>query len=163
VAKQTAAEDLSVRAAGYGFRGVRVDGDDLFAVYEATREAVARARAGGGPTLIEACTYRVGFHNTSDNPREYRDEAEVAAAVANDPIERVRRYATDAGIWSAKEEARISHEISTELNAAYKEVASLPRPGPEAIFEHVYEELPQRVRRQRDNLLKRLPGADEVK
>ncbi|MGH2788392.1 MAG: thiamine pyrophosphate-dependent enzyme [Actinomycetota bacterium] len=163
VAKQTAAEDLSVRAAGYGFRGVRVDGDDLFAVYEATREAVARGRAGGGPTLIEACTYRVGFHNTSDNPREYRDEAEVAAAVANDPIERVRRYATDAGIWSAEEEARISHEISAELNAAYKKVASLPRPGPEAIFEHVYGELPTRVRRQRDNLLNDSRGRDEVR
>jgi TPP-dependent pyruvate/acetoin dehydrogenase alpha subunit len=163
VAKQTAAEDLSVRAAGYGFPGVRVDGDDLFAVYEATREAVARARAGGGPTLIEVCTYRVGFHNTSDNPREYRDEAEVAAAVANDPIERVLRYATDAGIWSAEEEARISHEISTELNAAYKKVASLPRPGPEAIFEHVYGELPKRVRRQRDNLLDDSRGRDEVR
>lgn len=153
VAKQTAAEDLSVRAAGYGFPGVRVDGDDLFAVYEATREAVVHARAGGGPTLIEMCTYRVGFHNTSDNPREYRDEVEVTAAAANDPIERVRRYATDAEIWSAEEEARISNEISTELKAAYKKVASLPRPGPEAIFEHVYEELPTRVRRQRDNVL----------
>lgn len=160
VAKQTAADDLSVRAAGYGFPGVRVDGDDLFAVHEAAREAVARARSGAGPTLIEACTYRVGFHNTSDNPREYRDEAEVAAAVANDPIERVRSQATHAGIWSAEKEARISHEISTELDAAYKKVASLPRPGPEAIFEHVYGELPTRVRRQRDNVLKRLPAGD---
>lgn len=160
VAKQTAADDLSVRAAGYGFPGVRVDGDDLFAVYEAAREAVARARSGAGPTLIEACTYRVGFHNTSDNPREYRDEAEVAAAVANDPIERVRSRATHAGIWSTEKEATISHEISTELDAAYKEVASLPRPGPEAIFEHVYGELPTRVRRQRDNVLKRLPAGD---
>jgi pyruvate dehydrogenase E1 component alpha subunit len=152
-AKQTAAEDLSVRAAGYGFPGAMVDGDDLFAVYDATHKAVERARAGGGPTLIEACTYRVSFHNTSDNPREYRDEAEVVAAVANDPIERVRRYATDAGIWSAEEEARISDEISTELNAAYKKVADLPRPGPEAIFEHVFDELPTRVRRQRDDVL----------
>ena len=73
--------------------------------------------------------------------------------MANDPIERVRRYATDAGIWSAEEEVRISDEISAELDAAYEKVASLPRPGPEAIFEHVYEELPTRVRRQRDNLL----------
>ena len=152
-AKQTAAEDLSVRAAGYGFPGAMVDGDDLLAVYDATHKAVERARAGGGPTLIEARTYRVSFHNTSDNPREYRDEAEVAAAVANDPIERVRRYATDAGIWSAEEEARISDEISTELNAAYKKVADLPRPGPEAIFEHVFDELPTRVRRQRDDVL----------
>ncbi|MPZ92919.1 MAG: pyruvate dehydrogenase (acetyl-transferring) E1 component subunit alpha [Actinobacteria bacterium] len=162
VSKQTAAEDLSVRAAGYGFEGLRVDGDDLFAVYEATREAVARARAGGGPTLIEACTYRVGFHNTSDNPREYRDEAEVAAAEANDPIERVRRYATAAGIWSGEEEARISLEISTELNATYRKVASLPRPGPNAIFEHVYEEQPTRVRRQRDTLLNQLPEPDDA-
>jgi TPP-dependent pyruvate/acetoin dehydrogenase alpha subunit len=162
VAKQTAADDLSVRAAGYGFRGVRVDGDDLFAVYEATREAVSQARSGAGPTLIEACTYRVGFHNTSDNPSEYRDDAEVAGAVANDPLERVRRHATEAGIWSAEEEARISHEIAAELDAAYRKVASLPRPGPEAVFEHVYGELPARVRRQRDDSLKRLRACDDV-
>jgi pyruvate dehydrogenase E1 component alpha subunit len=155
IAKQTAAEDLSARAAGYGFRGVRVDGNDLFVVYEATRAAVDRARSGDGPTLIEACTYRVGFHNTSDNPREYRDESEVAAALANDPIERVRRHATDAGIWSAEQEARAGDEISTELKATYEKVVGLPRPGPEAIFEHVYEQLPPRIRRQRDNTLDR--------
>ena len=153
VSKQTAAEDLSARAAGYGFPGMAVDGDDLFAVYSATKEAVGRARSGAGPTLIEARTYRIGFHNTSDNPREYRDDNEVAAAAARDPLERVRRYATIAGIWSAEREAAVKAEIDAELDAAQRKVASLPRPGPEAIFDHVYETLPPRLRRQRARLL----------
>ena len=152
VSKQTAASDLSVRAAGYGFAGVAVDGDDLFAVYAATREAVERARSGGGPTLIEARTYRIGFHNTSDNPREYRDDGEVAAAAAHDPLERVRRYAISAGLWSREKEAAVKAETDAELDAAYQKVASLPRPGAAAIFEHVYATLPERVRRQRDRL-----------
>jgi pyruvate dehydrogenase E1 component alpha subunit len=153
VSKQTAAEDLSARAAGYGFPGVAVDGDDLFAVYATTTEAVEHARSGGGPTLMEARTYRIGFHNTSDNPREYRDESEVAAAAARDPLERVRRYATRTGTWSAEKEAAVKAEIDAELDAAQWKVAGLPRPGPEAIFDHVYETLPARVRRQRDRLL----------
>jgi len=152
VSKQTAARDLSVRAAGYGFAGMAVDGDDLFTVYAATREAVERARSGGGPTLIEARTYRIGFHNTSDNPREYRDDGEVAAAAAHDPLERIRRYATSAGLWSHEKEAAVKAEIDAELDAAYQKVASLPRPGAAAIFEHVYATLPERVRRQRETL-----------
>jgi len=152
VSKQTAASDLSVRAAGYGFAGMAVDGDDLFTVFAATREAVERARAGGGPTLIEARTYRIGFHNTSDNPREYRDDGEVAAAAAHDPLERIRRYATSAGLWSHEKEAAVKAEIDAELDAAYQKVASLPRPGAAAIFEHVYATLPERVRRQRDGV-----------
>lgn len=155
---QTAATDLSVRAAGYGFPGVNVDGDDLFAVYEATRKAVARARSGEGPTLIEARTYRVGFHNTSDNPREYRDDAELAAAIASDPVDRLRRQATESGIWSADKEAEVEAEIVAELDAAYRSVSALPRPGAEAIFEHVYEELPGRVRRQRVHAQTRAEG-----
>jgi pyruvate dehydrogenase E1 component alpha subunit len=154
VNRQTAASDLSLRAAGYGFPGVSVDGNDLFSVYEATREAAARARSGEGPSLIEARTYRVGFHNTSDNPREYRDENEVSAAVARDPLERVRRYATGAGLWSPEKEQSIRREIAAALDAAHRNVASQPRPGAEAVFEHVYEELPARVRRQRDRLLR---------
>lgn len=149
VAKQTAGT-LAARAVGYGFAGRLVDGNDLFAVYDATRAAVDRALAGGGPALLECRTYRMSFHNTSDNPREYRDDAEVVAAAAEDPIDRVRRYVLAKGLASEDELAAMEKEVAAELEQTQKEVAELPRPGREALFEHVYEDPPERVRRQRD-------------
>jgi pyruvate dehydrogenase E1 component alpha subunit len=152
-ARQTAANDLSLRAAGYGFPGIAVDGNDVFAVYAATRAAVERALAGDGPTLIEARTYRLGFHNTSDNPDLYRARDEEAAALAIEPIERLRRYATAADLWSDDQEREELAALSQQLDAAYRVVAALPRPGPEAVFEHVYAELTPRQRRQRAEIL----------
>jgi TPP-dependent pyruvate/acetoin dehydrogenase alpha subunit len=149
VAKQTAGS-LAARAAGYGFRGRVIDGNDLFAVYDATREAVARARQGGGPTLLECQTYRMSFHNTSDNPKEYRADSEVAEAATRDPIARVRTYVVAAGLATEDELDAVQRDTATELERIQKEVAGVPRPGREAIFEHVYDRLPERVRRQRD-------------
>ncbi len=152
-AKQTAAASLAIRAAGYGFPGVAVDGNDLFAVYALSKQAVDRALEGRGPTLIECRTYRVGFHNTSDNPNEYRDAGEVQLAIERDPIERVRRYALNAGLLSEEELTATRKDIEQELEMTWRRVAALPRPGPDAVFEHVYEELPIRVRQQRDEIL----------
>jgi pyruvate dehydrogenase E1 component alpha subunit len=152
VSKQSSGS-LAVRALGYGFPGIAVDGNDVFAVYEASRRAVDRAINQGGPTLIECQTYRVGFHNTSDNPNEYRSEAEVAQAVAKDPIRRLRQYALHTGLVSERDLDEMSDEIGRELDMTYRKVAALPRPGREEVFEHVYAELPARVRRQRDGEL----------
>ena len=151
--KQTAAPQLAVRAEGYGFPGVVVDGNDLLAVYATTVEAVDRALSGGGPTLIECRTYRMGFHNTSDNPKEYRDSAEVKEAEQRDPVERVRRFATRAGMWSAEREAAVLDEIRSEIETAQQLVENLPRAGAAAIFEHVYETLPPRLAQQRAEAL----------
>lgn len=151
VSRQTAGS-LAARAAGYGFRGRVVDGNDLFAVHDAARVAVERALAGGGPTLLECRTYRMGFHNTSDNPKEYRADAEVVEAAAKDPIERVRRYVLAAGLAAEAELEAMDQQITAELQQTQKEVSALPRPGRDAIFEHVYETLPERVRRQRDRV-----------
>jgi pyruvate dehydrogenase E1 component alpha subunit len=153
VNRQTAAADLAARAAGYGFPGFVVDGNDLFAVYATTVDAVKRALEGGGPTLIECRTYRMGFHNTSDNPKEYRDRAEVDEAEQRDPIERVRRFAVREGIWSAAREAAVLDEIRSEIEIAQRQVEELPRPGAAAIFEHVYESLPPRLQQQRAEAL----------
>lgn len=147
--RQSAAGTLAVRAAGYGFPGVAVDGNDVFAVYAATREGVERALAGRGPTLVECRTYRVGFHNTSDNPREYRPDAEVEAARRLDPIVRLERYLRSTG-WPEQRLEAIRAEAQGEVADAYRVVSALPRPGPEEIYQHVYETLPERVRRQRD-------------
>ena len=125
-----------------------MDGNDLLAVYAASAGAVDRALAGGGPTLIECQTYRVGFHNTSDNPKEYREDVEVEAAVRRDPIQRLRRLAIRSGWWSAQREAEVVAEIRTEIDAAQKAVESLPRPGAAAIFNHVYSVMPPRLEQQ---------------
>ncbi len=153
VSMQTRAPSLAARAEGYGFPGLAVDGNDLFAVYAATADAVARALGGLGPSLIEARTYRIGFHNTSDNPKAYREEAEVEAASARDPIDRLRRYAASAGIWSATAEAEVAATVEAELESAYQKAAAADSPGPDEVFKHVYSRLPLRLRRQRDEML----------
>ena len=147
--KQTAAESLASRAIGYGIPGVTVDGDDLFAVYSASEDAVARALAGGGPTLIECRTYRIGFHNTSDNPNDYRHQTEVAAALVNDPVARVERYVTAQGLLSEDAIASLKEEVRLELDAAQRTVSALPRPDSDFIFQNVYDVLPTRTEQQR--------------
>lgn len=151
VSRQTAGV-IATRAAGYGFPGRLVDGNDLFAVHAATRAALERALAGRGPSLLELRTYRMGFHNTSDNPREYRDDSEVASAAAVDPIERVRRYILAGGIATEGDLTAMELGIAEELETTQREVAAIPRPGREAIFEHVFDTLPERVKRQRDQI-----------
>lgn len=151
--RQTAAPALALRALGYGFPGIAVDGDDVFAVHEASRRAVKRALDGGGPTLIECRTYRVGFHNTTDNPREYRADTEVEEAVRRDPIDRLTRYARASGLVSEDDLAALAAEVADTLQAAYRRVAALPRPGPGAVFDNVYADPPPRVRRQRAEIL----------
>jgi pyruvate dehydrogenase E1 component alpha subunit len=153
VHRQTAAPNLAARAEGYGFPGFVVDGNDLFAVYATTVDAVNRALAGDGPTLIECRTYRMGFHNTSDNPKEYRDQAELDEAEQRDPIERVRQFASREGIWSAAQEAAELDEIRTRIETAQRQVEELPKPGAAAIFEHVYETRSPRLEQQRTEAL----------
>jgi pyruvate dehydrogenase E1 component alpha subunit len=148
VSKQTAAANFAARAAGYGFPGELVDGNDIFAVYEATRRAVERARAGDGPTLIEARTYRMGPHNTADDPTRYVDAAELEAHRALDPIARLRAYLEGAGALEPGDEDRMREEIEQEVRDAL--AAAEGRAGPDAaqIFDHVYAEAPARVRDQ---------------
>ena len=97
VARQTRARTLARKALAYGVTGIQVDGNDLLAVYAATREAVERARAGGGPTFIECITYRLGAHSTADDPRRYREEAEARRVGGPDPLPRFRRLSRGAG------------------------------------------------------------------
>lgn len=152
VEKQTAAPSIASRARGYGFPGRLVDGNDLFAVYAATSEAVARALAGHGPTLVEAMTYRMGFHNTTDNPKAYRGDAEVAQAARRDPIARVERYLTQAGLWDDARAREMEQSIQQDLENAFATASRFAPPDPGQMFEHVYADLPQRVRKQKEEL-----------
>lgn len=149
---QSAAISLAVRAHGYGFPSQQVDGNDLFAVYEATRTAVNRALAGEGPTLIESLTYRMGFHNTTDNPKAYREDAEVIDAAKRDPIARVERYLTSVGCWSEKHAVEMQESIQRELEDGLAKASAFPVPDAREMFEHVYADPPERVRQQEKEL-----------
>ena len=116
--RQTHARTLAQKAIAYGFPGIQVDGNDVLASYVATREAVERARRGEGPTLIEALTYRLSLHTTADDPTKYRDEAEVKAWEAREPLPRFRRYLEGKGMLDAAGEAALEAEVDAEIREA---------------------------------------------
>lgn len=136
-AQQTAGE-IWQRAEGYGFPGVRVDGNDLLAVYRATKEAADRARAGDGPTLIEALTYRIGAHSTADDPSRYRDDEEVDVARAFDPIARFRTWLTAEGVVDDDAIETWNQEVDAEVLAIREGVIAQGPPPVEAMFDHTY-------------------------
>jgi pyruvate dehydrogenase E1 component alpha subunit len=150
---QSATPSFALRAAGYGFEGVQVDGNDVMAVYDVAVAAVERARAGDGPTLIESVTYRMGFHNTTDNPSRYQDPKEYEDARARDPIERVQKYLAGLGLWDQKREAELTEELREENEAALQLAFAAPVPGPADLFANVYERPPERFLQQRTELL----------
>ena len=150
---QSAARYFADRAAGYGFPGRVVDGNDLLAVYEVTKEAVDRARRGEGPTLIESITYRMSFHNTTDNPSRYQDPKDLEEARGRDPIERVETYLRERGMWSEEKEKEYRAAAAQEIEDALVEAQKAPRPEPSQIFENVFAELTPRQAAQRRELL----------
>jgi pyruvate dehydrogenase E1 component alpha subunit len=150
---QSATKSFALRAAGYGFEGFEVDGNDVMAVYEVACEAVDRARSGGGPSLIEAVTYRMSFHNTTDNPSRYQDPKEFEEARTRDPIERVQRYLATLGLWDPQREAAWTEEIREENEQALKHAMGAAAPRPEDVFANVYQDPPRRVLRQRAELV----------
>ena len=138
------------RAEGFGFPGVRVDGNDVFACLAVTRKALEAARSGQGPTLIEAFTYRMGAHTTTDDPSRYRLQAELEAWKLKDPIERVKAYLVKNQIASTdffEEVDAQAKQIGAELRAA---CLALPDPAPSALFEHVYAEPHPLIEAERD-------------
>jgi pyruvate dehydrogenase E1 component alpha subunit len=146
--RQTAATCFADRGAGYGMPGVQVDGNDVLAVYEATKAAAARARCGDGPTLIEAHTYRLNVHNTADHPRRYRSEEDEVAAREREPLARVRRYLLSANLTDVESLTALDAELTDQIDAAITRVQALPQPNPRAVMEHVYADLPPRLHEQ---------------
>ena len=142
VSKQTASESIAIKAQAYGFEGVRVDGNDILAVYRTAREAVDKARKGGGPTLIEAVTYRMGPHSSSDDPKRYRTEEELAEWQIRDPLIRFRKYLEKKGIWNETSEKQAQNETNRQLDEAIQHAEKLPRPAIETLFSDVYAQMP---------------------
>ncbi len=150
--RQTASDTFAQKGVAYGVPGVRCDGNDVFAVVRATRAAVARAAAGEGPTLIEALTYRLSGHSTSDDPSRYRPEAEVDPWQALDPLRRLRLFLQDRIGWSDADQARIEAEVQEELKRVIDVAEKTSAPPLTSLFDDVYADLPWHLREQQEEL-----------
>ncbi len=154
LSRQTATKTLAQKALAYGFEGVRVDGNDLLAVYAATKAAVDKARGGAGPTMIEAVTYRLGPHSSSDDPTRYRPKEEVAEWQRQDPVERMRKYLELKGLWTHDQEDALRKELDDSITATIREVERAPPPALETLFADVFEDLTPALREQMEEYLK---------
>lgn len=149
---QTAAENIAMKAQAYGIEGVSVDGNDVLAVHLVTTKALEKARRGEGPTLIEAVTYRLGGHSTSDDPKAYRDESLVEEWRRRDPLVRLRAFLTSSGHWNDVQEERLEEDIKSEIQENLKKAERLPPPGVDSLFTDVYDQLPWHLREQQEEL-----------
>lgn len=150
VAEQTATRTLAQKAVAAGIPGIQVDGNDLFAVREVVGAALEEARRGGGPALIEALTYRLSDHTTADDSGRYRDPQEVKAAWALEPLIRVREYLAAAGAWTEADERTLHQRCAQQIDAAVNEYLKSSRPSTDAMFDHLFAEMPRHLVEQRD-------------
>ncbi len=148
VSRQTAAPTIAQKALAYGFNGIRVDGNDLFSSYVATKAAVDKARSGKGPTLIEAVTFRLGAHTTADDPTRYRTEAEVERWRKRDPLVRLERRLREKGIIDDSFAEEVKAEAEAEVEKVAAEVEALEPPAPEDMFKYMFDEMPQHLKEQ---------------
>ena len=137
-ALQVAGPGVAERAAAYGIPGVRVRGDDFFAVHATVAEAAQRARSGGGPTLIEAEVLRLQSHSTDDDQRAYRDPAELAAEALQDPIPRMRDALITRGWLSPEADQAMRDDVNREVEKATEAAEAAPEPEPASLGRHVY-------------------------
>jgi len=151
-ARQTRAQTLAQKALAYGMPGLQVDGNDILAVYVAAREAVERARAGGGPSMIECVTYRLAMHTTADDPSRYRDEAEVQLWERREPLLRFTAYLEARGLLDAHKRETLETEVRQEITAAVERFAAMPPPDPLEMFDYVYAQRPPELEAQRREL-----------
>lgn len=165
-AKQSASETLAQKALAYGIDGIQCDGNDILGMIVAAREAAEKARAGGGPTLIEAVTYRLGVHTTADDPKKYRSDEEVECWKPKDPLIRFWKYVSGKGILSEKERDAMEEEIQADISAAVEKAESF-EPDILEPFSHCFAEMTPELKRQlgqfKDYLDNSAPGGIGVK
>ena len=152
VEHQTAAEKLVDKAIAYGMPGIQVDGNDIFAMYEAAKEAKERAAKGEGPTLIEAYTYRMGPHTSSDDPSRYRTKEEVESWKNKDPIVRLKNYLIKKGYWSEDEDQYLWEKYDNHINSLIEEASARPLPDIKTLFDDVYDKWPKNLEEQWDEV-----------
>lgn len=156
--RQTASETIAIKGRAYGVPSVRVDGNDVLAVFHVVSEAVKRAREGQGPTFIEALTYRIGAHSTSDDPSRYRSQAEVDMWMKRDPMLRLRRHLQARGLFDEAKDLELEQKLQAQIGDAIAAVEPLGPPARETLFDDVYAELPWHLAEQREELLKTPPA-----
>jgi pyruvate dehydrogenase E1 component alpha subunit len=163
--KQTGSRTFAQKAVAYGMPGVRVDGNDVLAVYEAAREARERAAKGGGPTLIETVTFRMGPHSSSDDPKRYQSQELFESWKRKDPIDRFRAWLKAKKVWTQAWEDQLAKEIQDEISKAVEGAESTPAPAVETLFDDVYATLPRSLQEQKEGLLEQIrrSGAIEDK
>lgn len=154
--KQTHAQTLAQKAIAAGFEGIQVDGNDVIAVKAQFTKAMDKARNGGGPTLIEAITYRLCDHTTADDAKRYRSQEELEEATRKEPLIRLRKYLIAQNAWSEQDEEKLKNECAQEVEKAVEEYNNMPAPAPESMFDFVYETLPDALVEQRNELLENL-------
>jgi pyruvate dehydrogenase E1 component alpha subunit len=161
-ARQTRSKTLAQKALAHGVRGVQVDGNDILAVYVASKEAVERARSGGGPTMIECVTYRLVMHTTADDPKRYRTEEEVEMWRKRDPLSRFRKHLENRGLLDESKVGEIEAEVKAEIQGAVEraEATMKENPDPLFMFENMYAELTPDLRDQRAELAGELAGEE---
>jgi len=150
--QQTRSETLAQKAHAYGMPGIQVDGNDVFAVLVAASEAIERARSGGGPTLIEAVTYRIGDHTTADDATRYRPAEELEEWQARDPVVRLRRYLEATGAWDDEQEQALLEQAQTWVDEQVAALEAMTPQDPGDIFTSMYAELPPNLREQMEAL-----------
>jgi pyruvate dehydrogenase E1 component alpha subunit len=157
-AKQTRSVTLAQKALAHGVPGIQVDGNDILAVYVAAREAVDRARAGDGPTLMENVTYRMSVHTTADDPKRYRKDEEVEEWTKRDPITRFQKYLKDKGLLSDEKISGLEEEIKEQIKSIEEEFNRWTKQDvdPMAMFDHLFAELPPYVAEQKEELAREL-------
>ncbi|MGB8362573.1 MAG: pyruvate dehydrogenase (acetyl-transferring) E1 component subunit alpha [Acidimicrobiia bacterium] len=147
---QTRSESMEIKAAAYGMPGIRVDGNDVVAVLVAVREAASLARAGEGPSFVEAVTYRIGPHTTADDPGRYRSEEESSEWEQRDPIERVRLLLERQDAWTADWQAELETQAGQNIEAAVEWAEEVPQPTFEEMLNRMYAEPTTPLREQMD-------------
>lgn len=149
---QTHAQTLAQKAIAAGFEGIQIDGNDVIAMKDAVENALAKAKRGEGPTLIEAVTYRLCDHTTADDAKRYVDVACVDAAWAAEPIKRLYNYLVDQHAWSKEQDEELSQAISTQIDHAVETYINMPAQPATAIVDYHYDVWPQNLQDQRDEL-----------
>lgn len=156
---QTAAQTLAQKAIAAGIEGCQVDGNDIIAVRHIAQQALDKARAGGGPTLIEALSYRLGDHTTADDATRYRDAEAVQQQWQFEPIMRLRNHLVRTGVWEKEKEEQLIRECTESVNQAVEAYLATPAPSTEAMFDHLYAALPTALQDQLATALQFSPSA----
>lgn len=150
--QQTASETIAQKAIAFGFEGIQVDGNDIFAVYKVTKEALEKARNGGGPTFIECITYRLADHTTADDAAKYRNPQEVEEWKKKDPVMRLELYMKAKNLWSEAYAKKLGEDAERKINDAVKSSESVAPPQPEDMFRYLYAEMPKHLKEEMEEM-----------